>query len=181
MRQEMHACKRDPVVFGEAWPYGVTRRYFSTLFFRSPLRRVFYTLFGIGQDAVQRDYYGVLDGVLDFEFRNILLREIRAGRRLANNRRLRHRLLNHFSFYEQNGLETCLFLDNHDTDRFLFDCGGDKTLLEEAINLMKYSGKPYLIYYGTECGMQNDRTIFHAEPYADLRVRQPMDWTEKDK
>ena len=181
LRREVHACNPDAVVFGEAWPYGVTRRYFNTLFFRSNLRRAFFTLFGIGQEAVQRDYCGVLDGVLDFEFRNLLLREIRAGRRLEGNIHLLHRLEKHFTFYEHHGLNTYLFLDNHDTDRFLFDCHGDKTLLEEAIQLMKDSGKPYLIYYGTECGMQNDRTIFHAEPYADLRVRQPMDWTGCDK
>ena len=72
-----------------------------------------------------------------------------------------------------------LFLDNHDTDRFLFDCHDDAALLHEAIDFTKSLQRPFSFLYGTEQAMTNNPTIFNAEPYADLRVRNCMDWTKK--
>ncbi len=36
--------------------------------------------------------------------------------------------------------------------------------------------RPFSFLYGTEQLMTNNPTIFNAEPYADLRVRNCMDW-----
>ena len=69
-----------------------------------------------------------------------------------------------------------LFLDNHDTDRFMFDCHDDVNLLQEAIEFTKELPRPFSFLYGTEQLMTNNPTIVNAEPYADLRVRNCMNW-----
>ena len=51
-------------------------------------------------------------------------------------------------------------------------------LLKEAIELTQELNRPFAVLYGTEQLMTTDRSILGAEPYADLRVRQCMDWTQ---
>lgn len=179
-RDRMHALNPDTSVFGEVWGFGVARKYFYTLRFKDTWHKLFYYLFGLRQECLQLDYNGVIDGILDFQFRNILISELKAGRRLLNNAHLDRKLKKHFSRYPSRSFRPYLFLDNHDTNRFLFYCHDDKTLLQEAIEVMKHYaqeyGLEYIIYYGTECGMTNTLTIENAEPYADMRVREPMNW-----
>lgn len=175
-RRRMHELNPRTIVFGEVWAYGIQRRYFNTLRFRSLWRKCQCWLFGFRQETMQMDYYDALDGVLDFEFQRLLLQELKAGHRLANNEHLAKRLKRHFARYPSDSFQVIPFIDNHDTDRFLFNCKGDKTLVAEAMKLLELSGKEYAVYYGTECGMQNHRTIFNAEPYADLAVREAMRW-----
>lgn len=174
--ERVHNINPQAFVFGEVWPFGVPRKYFNTLRFKSTLHKLFYYIFGIGQESIQLDYENVLDGILDFEFRNIMLDEIKSGKGAANNPSLKKRLNKHFAKYRNGKLVPVLFLDNHDTDRILFDCNHNKDILKDAIEIMKEHKMPYVIYYGTECSMSNNSTIFNAEPYADLRVREAMEW-----
>ena len=51
------------------------------------------------QDALQADYVGTLDGVLDFAYRDIILEEIRAGRGVKGNQTLRSKIADHFAKY----------------------------------------------------------------------------------
>ncbi len=174
-RQRMHEINPNTIVFGEVWPFNIQRRYYNTLRFRSFWRKCFCWFWGFNQETIQLDYSDSLDAVLDFEFHRLLLHEVKNGRRLLNNERLKLKLQKHFSHY-QSGLQVIPFLDNHDTNRFLFYCNGDDSLLEEGVEMLKESGKEYVIYYGTECRMCNKTTIFDAEPYADILVREPMKW-----
>lgn len=176
LRDRVHNVNPNATVFGEVWSFNVPRKYFNTLFFKNPIKRAFYTVFGINQETIQRDYSGVLDGILDFEFRNIIINEIKTGNRIRNNKELNKKLDCHFTFYKKHNLTPFLFLDNHDTDRFLFECKNDKSLMMEALELMRSYPYPHIIYYGTECYMANTTTIINAEDYADLRVREPMKW-----
>ena len=176
LRTRVHKLNPQATVVGEIWQYNVPRKLYSTLYFRNAFRRLYYTIFGMDQESVQLSYKGVLDGVLDFEFRNIMLEEIESGRGVEGNSRLEKKLRRHFARYSKCGLTPVLFLDNHDTDRILFRCGQDKKLLEQALQVMKNCGEPYIIYYGTEIFMTNESTIENAEPYADLRVREAMAW-----
>ena len=130
------------------------------------------------QDTLQADYAGTLDGVLDFAYRDILLEEIRAGHRIKGNAALRSKVEEHFAKYPAD-FKLVLFLDNHDTDRFLFDCGDDVSLLQEAIDFSTELSRPFSFLYGTEQLMSIKSTIFNAEPYADLRVRCCMDWSKQ--
>lgn len=174
-RDRMHELNPNTIVFGEVWPYNIKRRYFNTLRFRSFWRKCWCWLFGFNQETLQQDYIGVLDGVLDFKFQELLIDEVKAGRRLAKNEELERKITEHFSRYPSD-FQLIPFIDNHDTNRFLFYCNGDETLLTEALDVMKKTGKEYVVYYGTECFMSNKRTIFSAEPYADLAVREAMKW-----
>lgn len=177
-RNRMHELNPNTFVIGEVWADNMPRRFFNAVYFRSLWRKWYYWIFGIKQEQIQLDYYDVLDGVLDFEFQGLMVDELKTCKRIKGNIHLDQKLTKHFGRYSSS-FQPILFLENHDTDRFMFHCNGDKSLLNEAIDMMKQSGWQYVIYYGMESGMGNKKTIVNAEPYADLRVREPMKWEIK--
>lgn len=172
LRCELKRINPDIIVFGEVVLPPV--RYASQLEFASECRRREFIAGTLSQETVQADYTGVLDGVLDFVYSEILIDEIRGGRRLLGNCRLKQRLKEHFAVYPR-GYRLILFLDNHDVDRFMFHCNGDRSLLDEALLLTESLGYDYCVYYGTEQYMVNTSTIV-GRSYGDLDVRMPMDW-----
>ena len=180
-REAMHAVSGDIVVFGEVWAFGIGPQLASQLYFKTPERLQEFMAQEtkpFSQDDLQADYTDTIDGVLDFAYRDILLDEVHAGRGIKGNAALKGRVEQHFAKYPKD-FKLVLFLDNHDTDRFLFDCHDDAALLHEAIDFTKSLQRPFSFLYGTEQLMTNNPTIFNAEPYADLRVRNCMDWTKK--
>ena len=180
-REAMHAVSGDIVVFGEVWAFGIGPQLASQLYFKTPERLQEFMAQEtkpFSQDDLQADYTDTIDGVLDFAYRDILLDEVHAGRGIKDNETLQQRVEAHFAKYPKD-FKLVLFLDNHDTDRFLFDCHDDAALLHEAIDFTKSLQRPFSFLYGTEQLMTNNPTIFNAEPYADLRVRNCMDWTKK--
>jgi glycosidase len=179
LRDKLQAISSDIVVFGEVWAQGIGPQLASQLYFKTEDRRNEFLAQAtkpFSQDQLQTDYVGTLDGVLDFAYRDILLEEVHAGRGIKGNQTLRSKIADHFDMYPED-FKLVLFLDNHDTDRFLFDCHDDVDLLQEAIDLTMELPRPFSFLYGTEQLMSNDPTIFNAEPYADLRVRNCMDWS----
>ena len=165
-------------MFGEVWAFGIGPQLAGQLYFKTDARLQEFLAQDtkhFSQDDLQVDYVGTLDGVLDFAYRDILLEEIHAGRGLRGNETLRSKIKDHFAKYPAD-FKLVLFLDNHDTDRFMFDCHDDAYLLQEAIDLTMEQSRPFSFLYGTEQLMTNNPTIFNAEPYADLRVRNCMDW-----
>ena len=59
-------------------------------------------------------------------------------------------------FLYANPLDNCIFLDNHDVDRFLTSIGGNMQKFKMGVGLLlTLRGIPQL-YYGTEVFMQND-------------------------
>ena len=180
-REAMHAVSGDIVVFGEVWAFGIGPQLASQLYFKTPERLQEFMAQEtkpFSQDDLQADYTDTIDGVLDFAYRDILLDEVHAGRGIKGNAALKGRVEQHFAKYPKD-FKLVLFLDNHDTDRFLFDCHDDAALLHEAIDFTKSLQRPFSFLYGTEQLMTNNPSIFNAEPYADLRVRNCMDWTKK--
>ena len=181
LRESVHAVRSDIVVFGEVWACGVGPEMAGQLFFKTDARLnefLAQKTTPFSQDALQTDYTETLDGVLDFAYRDILLQEIRAGRGIKGNATLKSKIADHFAKYPDN-FKLVLFLDNHDTDRFMFDCHDDVNLLLEAIELTTELPRPFSMLYGTEQLMTIDKTIVNAEPYADLRVRNCMDWRKE--
>lgn len=162
----------DKIFFGEVWGAGLQKRHYSTIHLKHEWWK---RLFGFSQEDLQCDYIGVLDGVLDFEYRNMLIDAIWHGKKLEGNVELEKRIKHHFSQYPSD-FQLILFLDNHDMDRLLFCCHGDTNLMKEAIAFSRKWGKPFVLYYGTEFGMQNKQSVFDGTPYADLRVRECVDW-----
>lgn len=169
--KEMKSLFPDNVFFGEAWSLGLEGSLFETVHLKNIAKK---KRCGIPQEQLQQDYIGELDGVLDFQYRNIILDYIRKGERLLGNKRLERQVRNHFSKYPKD-FKLFLFLDNHDTDRILFECKGDRSLVDEAIAFSKQFGKPFILYYGTELGMTHKESIFSGKPYADLAVRECME------
>ena len=179
-RERMQAVRSDIVVFGEVWAFGIGPQLASQLYFKTDARLQEFLAQDtkpFSQDSLQADYVGTLDGVLDFAYRDILLEEIHAGRGIKGNTTLKRKVEEHFAKYPTD-FKLILFLDNHDTDRFLFDCHDDVNLLQEALEFTKELSRPFSFLYGTEQQMTNNPSIFNAEPYADLRVRNCMDWTK---
>ena len=180
-RESMQAIRSDIVVFGEVWAFGIGPQMASQLFFKTDARLQEFLAQEtkpFSQDALQADYTDTLDGVLDFAYRDLLLEEVHAGRGIKGNATLKSKIEAHFAKYPEN-FKLVLFLDNHDTDRFMFDCHDDVNLLQEAIDLTMELPRPFSMLYGTEQLMTIDKTIVNAEPYADLRVRNCMDWRKE--
>ncbi|MBR4645200.1 MAG: hypothetical protein IKO73_08620 [Bacteroidaceae bacterium] len=178
LRESLQAIRSDIVVFGEVWAFGIGPQLASQLYFKTESRLNEFLAQAtqpFSQDDLQADYVGTLDGVLDFAYRDILLEEVHAGRSIKGNATLKSKVEAHFAKYPKD-FKLVLFLDNHDTDRFLFDCHDDTTILQQAIDFTKELPHPFSFLYGTEQLMTNNPSIFNAEPYADLRVRNCMDW-----
>ena len=181
LRESVHAVRSDIVVFGEVWACGVGPEMAGQLFFKTDTRLnefLAQKTKPFSQDDLQTDYVDTLDGVLDFAYRNLLLEELQAGRGIKGNAALKSKIEAHFAKYPEN-FKLVLFLDNHDTDRFMFDCHDDVNLLQEAIELTTELPRPFSMLYGTEQLMTIDKTIVNAEPFADLRVRNCMDWRKE--
>ena len=179
LREQLQAIRNDIVVFGEVWAFGIGPQLAGQLYFKTDARLQEFTAQDtkpFSQDDLQADYIDTLDGVLDFAYRDILLEEVHAGRGIKGNETLRSKIADHFAKYPAD-FKLVLFLDNHDTDRFMFDCHDDVNLLQEAIDLTTELAHPFSFLYGTEQLMTITKTIINAEPYADLRVRSCMDWT----
>lgn len=179
-RESMQAIRSDIVVFGEVWAFGIGPQLANQLYFKTEDRLSEFLTQDtkpFSQDNLQADYVGTLDGVLDFAYRDILLEEIHAGRGIKGNQTLHSKIEDHFAKYPKD-FKLVLFLDNHDTDRFMFDCHDDVSLLQEAIDFTMELSRPFSFLYGTEQLMTIQSTIFNAEPYADLRVRNCMDWSK---
>lgn len=204
-REAMQRVSSDIVVFGEVWAFGIGPQLASQLYFKTDSRLQEFMAQDtkplpsasagcasaeseqapfcsrlaqpFSQDDLQTDYTETLDGVLDFAYRDILLDEVHAGRGIKGNETLQQKVEEHFAKYPKD-FKLVLFLDNHDTDRFLFDCHDDATILHDAIEFTKSLQRPFSFLYGTEQLMTNNPTIFNAEPYADLRVRNCMNWTK---
>ena len=173
--KEMKRVFPEKIFFGEVWGAGLQKRYYPTIHLKHEWWK---RLLGFSQEDLQRDYVGVLDGVLDFEYRNILIDAIWHGKKLEGNRVLEKKIRHHFSLYPSD-FKLILFLDNHDMDRLLYCCHGNVELMRKAIAFSRKWGKPFILYYGTEFGMQNHQTVFDGSPYADLRVRECVDWNKK--
>lgn len=122
------------------------------------------------QEARQLEYIGILDGVLDFRYQQFMCDAVHRKKTIVNNRKLQEEVKLHFARYP-TGFLLWLFLDNHDLNRFMFECGGNKTLFEEGISFSKQQEMPWLMFYGTEKEFTNKKTIFDGTSYADERVR----------
>lgn len=176
LKARLKAIKPDVFIFGEATMTNVQK--LEQIKFLSKELKSKAASQSLDRDELQLQYVGMTDGILDFKYRDIIIEEINAGRGIVGNIILQQKLTKHFSKYPPN-FTPILFLDNHDTDRFMYICKDDKSLLDEAVNFTKSLPYPVSIYYGTEQYMTNHPSIINAEPFADLRVRQPMNWYKR--
>ena len=182
LRKKVKEVNSDLFLFGEAW-FNPMSDLSQIEFLDMALREKAYKK-ELSQEDIQLSYVKYLDGVLDFTFRELLVEEMEKTRfqnkkcHILGNVSLENKIQAHFDKYPNN-FQLILFLDNHDTNRFLFHCNGNEYLLQEGLSYCKNSFMfPCSIYYGTEQLMTNKMDIFDGRPYADLDVRDPMDWNK---
>lgn len=179
IKNRLKEINRDIFIFGEVWAGGIDRKHFGQLYFKDRLTRLGYERKGIDQESIQLDYSDVLDGVLDFRAREIILQHAAKGQP-ASNRLLREQLISHFKKYSPE-FQPVLFLDNFDTNRIMFECGNNPSAVLELVRMLGRMNRPLVISYGTEILMTHRESIQgpEAEPYSDLNVRLCMDWTKQ--
>jgi len=173
---EIKAVYPDRVLIGEAWGPGFSSENFKTINIRHKFIR---RIFGISQENLQREYFGEMDGILDFELNKIILDHVVKGKGFTADDHFKEKVKRHFRKYPENFF-LVTFLDNHDMNRFLLHCKGDFDLLLEALRFLISTGKPVAIYYGTETGMINKTALSHEIHNSDLFVREPFDWSKID-
>lgn len=176
LRQEVRRANQNTFVFGEVW--ATNPRDISQIeFINNKRKQDVLSRNANVQEQMQLDYEDIFDGVLDFKFMEIMQDAASSGNGFFGNKSLQNSLERHFSCYKYNFMPI-LFLDNHDTNRFMYYCNNDRALLDEAVRYMRSLPYPSIVYYGTEQYMVNAQSIFNStRPYADLDVREPMNWT----
>jgi cyclomaltodextrinase len=161
------------VLIGEAWLPQIPFKMLKTVHIRHKYLR---WLTGLHQEQIQREYVNVLDGVLDFKFRELLIIHLAQKARRPHTASILNNLLDrHYKNYPANYFLPT-FLDNHDLNRFLFECRQDQERLKMAVTLQMSTAQPAIIYYGTEIGLTQEQPLNPLQPFSDLHARKPMPW-----
>lgn len=170
---------QDPeaLLIGEAWMEGIRFSHLNTINIRNKYLRWLYDL---NPEEVQREYIGELDGVLDFFFRNMIMRYIAWKDNPSDyHNQLKIKMKEHLDqFPGHYFLPT--FVDNHDMSRFLFESDQNKDKLKKALKTQFDLPQPPILYYGTETALSHDIPVNLAIPYSDLQARKPMPWDSLD-
>lgn len=175
LKKRVSVINPQAVLFGEVWTEGLQPHHFRLIDIKN---RWWHRHFGLSQHTAQRNYIGILDGVLDFESRTLLLDEIAHAPSFSLDG-VKQKLKRHLSSYPQS-FKLVQFLDNHDTNRFMFECGNEVIKLHAALDLIAHSEQPMVVYYGTELAVSQSEALSWAKPHADLAVRMPMPWNYVD-
>jgi len=165
------------ILIGEVWMQGIKYSELKTINIK---RKNLKWFFKANSDSLLKEYIGELDGVLDFSFQEIIKDYIfrkssERARQVLNKKLNRH----YQRFPDYYFLPT--FLDNHDMNRFLFECKNDKEKIKNAALIQFSIDQPVIIYYGTEIGMNQERSIWDISQHGDLQARRPMNWNKQDK
>jgi len=164
------------VLIGEAWMKGIKLNELKTINIRHKFLK---WLFGASSDNLLKEYSGELDGVLDFRLQELIKGYITRKNHYQSKQALYEKIKQHYRRYPGNYFLPT-FLDNHDMNRFLFECRNNKEKLKHAATVQFSVNQPAIIYYGTEIGMTQIRSIWEFPMYGDLQARKPMNWKQKD-
>ncbi|MBN2422094.1 hypothetical protein JXB41_02615 [Candidatus Woesearchaeota archaeon] len=174
-RKEIKQEFPDAVLIGEAWMRGIKFKELKTINIKN---KYFKWLLGASSDNLFREYIDELDGVLDFKFQELMSKYI-AGQDIPDKGLLLRKLKRHYSKYPDNFFLPS-FLDNHDMDRFLFQCGNNNEKFKLAAEIQFSAEQPKIIYYGNETAMSQEKSAWDFQAYGDLQARQPMKWRNYD-
>jgi cyclomaltodextrinase / maltogenic alpha-amylase / neopullulanase len=124
----------------------------------------------------QLSFQGGLDGCLDFILLEAIRQTFAFGR--WNAARFASFLDRHEAYFPHD-FSRPSFLDNHDMNRFLWACQGDKRrLMIAALCQFSLSGPP-IIYQGTEVGVSQAKDIRQGKRGILEEARQPMLWEDQ--
>jgi cyclomaltodextrinase / maltogenic alpha-amylase / neopullulanase len=174
-RREIKTAYPNAVLIGEAWMMGIKKQELRTLQVRHAYLK---WLSGATSDPLFKEYIGELDGVLDFKVQELIKKYTTDPKFFEES--LVKLLNTHYRHFPE-GFFLPTFLDNHDMDRFLFLCGNDKEKLKSAASIQFSLPQPPIIYYGTETGMTQHKSLWDIPSNGDLQVRQPMNWDTQDQ
>jgi len=164
------------ILIGEAWMQGIKFNELRTINVRWKFLK---WIFGASSDNLLKEYVLELDGVLDFILQKSLMENI-ARENTSKPKKLHAKVKRHYRKYPDNYFLPT-FLDNHDMNRFLFECKNDKEKLKQAATMQFSIDQPATIYYGTEIGMNQEKSMWEFPAHGDLQARQPMNWKQQDK
>lgn len=164
----------NTVLIGEAWMQGISWSELKTI--QIPWKRMKW-IRKRSHDSVLHNYVELLDGVLDFTAQQYFREYVWHHQSSAH---LKKMLSVHYSRFPSNFLLPA-FLDNHDMDRFLFQCNNNTQLLKKVATIQFSLPQPIIIYYGTEQGLTQHRSIWNIPTHGDLLARAPMPWNKKDQ
>lgn len=178
LNKEVKAVNPEAVLIGEAWIAGMSFKYLKTIRIKNKYLR---WLTGIGQESVEKEYYGELDGVLDFYFRDRIIEYIAWKEKPEDYTTVLHEKLQHHYRNFPDDYLLPSFIDNHDMSRFLFECGQNREKMKKALELQFSLPHPPVIYYGTETGLSHHKPVLVNEGFSDIQARRPMPWQRLDK
>ena len=164
------------VLIGEVWMLGIKFSELKTINIKWKLLK---WLFGASSDSLLKEYVGELDGVLDFKFQEMIKAHIAWDASDWAKQKLYRKIKLHCKKYPDNYFLST-FLDNHDINRFLFECKNDKEKLKQAAEIQFSVDQPAIIYYGTEIGMSQEKSMWEFHSHGDLQARRPMNWKRQD-
>jgi cyclomaltodextrinase len=184
-RKEVKQVNPSVILIGEAWYNGdlsgdafqsILMPKASLLWFIRKVFRINVLSFAMLQ------YVDVLDGCMDFQFHRLVTDYFTTSHwkwfRFIPWSIFQSKLKLHYWLFPKSFILPT-FLDNHDTNRFLFKSKNSREKLEEAAKFQFAQNQPAIIYYGTEQGMTHDVDIY-SKPFGDLECRKIFDWKRKD-
>lgn len=174
-KKEIKNMFHNVILIGEAWMEGIKFNELKTINIKHKFLK---WISGASSDNLLKEYIGELDGVLDFKFQELIREHV--ARRKLSKKEFYEGIKHHYSKYSK-GYFLPTFLDNHDMDRFLFECKNNKEKLKQSAEIQFSIDQPAIIYYGTEVGITQKKSIWEFQTYGDLQVRQPMNWKKQDK
>jgi len=140
-KKEIKNIFPNAILIGEAWMMGIRFNELKTINIK---HKVIKWISGSSSDRLLNEYIGELDGVLDFRFQE-LIKEYICDNKLNENEFF-EKIKDHYGKFPKHYFLPA-FLDIHDMDRFLFNCGNDTNrLLKEKINNKIVSMILFLFY-----------------------------------
>jgi glycosidase len=171
LKKELMKISQDFILIGEAWSEGMKYKYLKTL--RITNKHKLWKN-GFKQIELQNYYEGILDGVLDFGWRDLLIQSIH----LIKNRKFKqfNKLLDRYNKQCAKELLLPRFLDNHDTNRILHLCNNDEKTFKTCLQILFEQPYPIVMYYGTEYGLSHEKPVSPDISFSDLGARGLINW-----
>lgn len=174
-KKEIKNIFPNAILIGEAWMMGIRFNELNTINIKQKYTK---WLMGSSSFNLLKDYYGELDGVLDFKVQELIKEYICDCK--YSEKEFFKKINNHYKKFKKDYFLPA-FLDNHDMDRFLFNCGNEINKFKKAIKILMDLPQPIILYYGTESGISQPRSQWQFSQYGDLMARKPMNWTNPNK
>jgi len=174
---DVRSSHPNTLLIGEARCFGIAWKDLDTLHVAGKRGAWIASKFGYDNTMhAMQQYTGLFDGVVDFPT-NRLIREW--ATRGDDFDKVKARIAKHRKKFPSS-CALAQFVDNHDMDRFLFIGNNDRSKLQQAAAHQFSLPEPAILYYGTEAGMSQTKSMFDFASHGDLMARQPMNWTKRD-